>query len=84
MIAWRYREHLGAMDSVAPHVGGYWITEHGDLCARVWRDGKSDVVHFDIREDPSDPMQTPENCGTEQSIEAAKTYCELSLKALTA
>lgn len=78
---WRYREHLGPMDSMAPHVGGYWITEVDDFMARVWRDGETDAVHFDIHDGPPEPLKTPENCGTDVSIEAAKLYCESSLEA---
>lgn len=61
--------------------GPFWHAELGPFTARVWRDFDTDKVYFDIYERPIEPLKTPENCGTECSIEEAKRYCEASLLA---
>jgi len=84
-IRWAYREDVGVAAEWAPHVGGYWAAEWGDLRARVWRDGEFDTVLFDVRlQGRNHPHDTPESCGTDESIDAAKRCCERSLVALDA
>lgn len=52
MNDWRFRESRGPNDAVAPHSGGYWITEDDDLdlVARIWHDDEADTWRYDVTE----------------------------------
>lgn len=74
-IEWRYREHQGANDAVAPQVGGYWIADLADLdlIARIWPDIEAGNWIYDVTEaDEIEYHGTPCIRDTELTLDMAK------------